>query len=478
MAFAVRVPDLGQRPMHTDESINAYITGDLLAGKPYQYDPKDRHGPVLYALALPVAKLAGVKNFSEMTEVSVRLGPVIVGALTILLFGLLVDVIGFPAAVGGAVLLAISPLAIYYNRDFIHETLFAAATLATLIFGFRWLEKKSLKHGILTGVGAGLMLACKETAVIHFVAFGITVAWWFWASRSKEQSSDRRLFVKPAVAAVISFGVVTVLLFTWGGRHWEGLADLFHAAPHLASRAGGEGHQKPAWYYLVLLGGGWSGAAVLALAICGACNCKGEAVSKKAFRIWVVYTIAIFILYSLIPYKTPWLALNFFLPLAVLAGNGLVQLWRLARKPALRIVVVVFAAGFCAALGHDTWQRVFVAPAGERNPYAYAQTVDDILRLPERVARLAANNPSGKNLRIAVVAADPWPLPWYLRQFPNVGFWQPGQNPGNADIFITSSDVSDELQERLKDWRPEFFGVRAEVLMVLWQPPKGEAAHE
>ena len=29
--------------------------------------------------------------------------------------------------------------------------------------------------------------------------------------------------------------------------------------------------------------------------------------------------------------------------------------------------------------------------------------------------------------RIAVIAADPWPLPWYLRHFNQVGFWQPGQ---------------------------------------------------
>jgi hypothetical protein len=32
--------------MHTDEAVNAYIVGQLLAGGRFSYDPQDRHGPV------------------------------------------------------------------------------------------------------------------------------------------------------------------------------------------------------------------------------------------------------------------------------------------------------------------------------------------------------------------------------------------------------------------------------------------------
>ncbi len=52
LALAVRLPQLDRRPMHTDEAVNAYITGGLLAGGAYHYDPRDRHGPALYAVAL------------------------------------------------------------------------------------------------------------------------------------------------------------------------------------------------------------------------------------------------------------------------------------------------------------------------------------------------------------------------------------------------------------------------------------------
>jgi len=72
---------------------------------------------------------------------------------------------------------------------------------------------------------------------------------------------------------------------------------------------------------------------------------------------------------------------------------------------------------------------------------------------------------------IAVVAADPWPLPWYLRKFERVGFWQPGQDPGEADIYITSAQAAETIEDKLKDRFPEFFGLRPEVVIILW-PPK------
>jgi predicted membrane-bound mannosyltransferase len=284
--------------------------------------------------------------------------------------------------------------------------------------------------------------------------------------------------MKPALAAVISFCCVLLALYTWWGQHWQGLLDLVHAVPHLASRAGGEGHEKPAWYYLALLAGGWSGAAMIALAIWGAISHRDELRSSKALQALIVYTVATAILYSAIPYKTPWLALNLFLPMVLLAGRGLMNLWHAASNATGRMFVLLFAAALATALGHDTRKRVFAAPADERNPYAYAQTVDNLLGLPERLQKVARDNPSGDNLRIAVVAADAWPLPWYLRQFPNVGFWQPGQDPGKADVYITAGDAADKLRPLLQDWRPEFFGVRPEVLILMWLPPETKSSHE
>jgi predicted membrane-bound mannosyltransferase len=191
----------------------------------------------------------------------------------------------------------------------------------------------------------------------------------------------------------------------------------------------------------------------------------------------VIYAVLIVAIYCVIPYKTPWLALNFWLPFSLLAGFAVEWIWFATTKSSLRAAILVFCAGLGLLVTHDTRQRVFIFPADEKNPYAYAHTTEDLLGLPVRLDELARQDKI-KNPRIAVIAADAWPLPWYLRKFPQVGFWQPNQEAGDADFFITTTDVSGKLAERLKSFRPEYFGVRPNVLLILWSPPPTDSSHE
>src|SRR5271165_6939066 len=87
LGLLLRLPQLGARPMHTDEAVNAYIVGQLLAGEAFVYDAQDRHGPALAALALPLARMQGAKAFSGLTESELRMTTVAAGTVTILLFG-------------------------------------------------------------------------------------------------------------------------------------------------------------------------------------------------------------------------------------------------------------------------------------------------------------------------------------------------------------------------------------------------------
>jgi len=89
--------------------------------------------------------------------------------------------------------------------------------------------------------------------------------------------------------------------------------------------------------------------------------------------------------------------------------------------------------------------------------------------LPAEVTELARQN-SLTSPRIAVIAADPWPLPWYLRHFSQAGFWQPGQQVEAADFYITSTEAADQYANQLQNLRPEFFELRPGVLVVLWEP--------
>ncbi len=206
-----------------------------------------------------------------------------------------------------------------------------------------------------------------------------------------------------------------------------------------------------------------------------ACDAVNHA--RRPHLLLTIYGLVIFLIYSAIPYKTPWLALNLWLPLALVCGFGVAAIWEQMKTAAGRWFVgiaVLFLLGILAA---QTKRLAFDQPADEKNPYAYAHTGEDLLGLPPRLEELA----KGKNLpqpRVAVVAADPWPLPWYLRKFSNVGYWQPGQATGPADFFITSTAAAGQMEDQLKNYRPEFFGVRPEVLIILWVPATQKANHD
>jgi uncharacterized protein (TIGR03663 family) len=466
--------------MHTDEAVNAYITGNLLTGEIYRYDPQDRHGPVLYLLAKPVVQLCGAKNFSDLTETQLRLVPVITGSAMILLFGAAVGMFGFLPCLIAALLFAVAPVPVYYSRYFIHETPFVAATFGLLISGWRTLQTGSLRFAALSGLLAAVILACKETAVIHF--FALALAAGVQALTCPPGTLKRELQLagtsaaKLILTAFAVFVLASVLLFTWFGQNWSALGDLIHAVSRFAARSGGEGHEKPFGYYFQLLDP-LLVLSVLAVAGIYVVICEALGGARKAGLPLAIYGLSSLLIYSSIPYKTPWLALNFWLPFALLCGVGLSAMLDLLQQTAGRWGALVAGLFLLATLGAQTKALCFDHPADEKNPLAYAHTGEDLLRLPERLAELARRK-NLANPRIVVVLADAWPLPWYLRKFSNIGYWQPGHEVGAADFLITSSDTPDALMGRLQGVRPEFFGARPNVLLILWSLPETERAAE
>jgi predicted membrane-bound mannosyltransferase len=173
----------------------------------------------------------------------------------------------------------------------------------------------------------------------------------------------------------------------------------------------------------------------------------------------------------LIPYKTPWLALNLWLPLSLFAARAAQHLWRWTEKhlPHRAAAFTVLAVLAGVLIAHDTRGRVFLHAADETNPYAYAHTSEDILGLPLEIQDLSALH-AISSPRIAVIASDPWPLPWYLRHFKQVGFYQRGQQVPAADFYITSTEASEQYADRLRNLRPDLFGLRPNVLILLWTP--------
>jgi uncharacterized protein (TIGR03663 family) len=482
--LAMRVARLDVRPMHHDEANQAVKFGTLLERGEYRYDARDHHGPTLYYLSLPAAWLRGQGTLASLDERTLRGVTAVFGAATILLLPLLSAGVGRTAVAAGAILMALSPAMIFYSRMFIQESLFACFTLAFVIAIGRVAMGGGLAWSTLAGVAGGLAIATKETSVIVVPAalVACVISW-------RSLGSARRSLPGPdgrwAAAGLAVAAAVAVLFYSSFLTFPAGVIEPFLAIGTYFDRGvDPASHAHPWYYYLGLLtyssSGGliWSEGLVLVLAVVGIGAAWGRPDRSRLARAFctrylacdVAITAAIF---SAIPYKTPWNLLPFYVGLLVLAGIGFSRLVHATSSRALRGALV---AGFVVASGHLGWQawRASVTYAADpRNPYVYAQTVPDTVRMAARIHDLAAGHPDGERMLVSVIAPpyEQWPLPWYLRAMPHVGYWAaPGDSVAlQAPVVVASMEHTAALDASLGDrYVSEFYGLRPEVLLALY----------
>jgi len=123
LSLTLRLQNLEKRPIHADEATGARILARQLAGEDYQFDPQHFHGPLLSLSSLPIARSRSETSWSELSTTTLRLGAVIAGLLVVFTPLLWRRSIGPWGALAAAALLASSPLMVYYNRMYIHESL-------------------------------------------------------------------------------------------------------------------------------------------------------------------------------------------------------------------------------------------------------------------------------------------------------------------------------------------------------------------
>ena len=157
----------------------------------------------------------------------------------------------------------------------------------------------------------------------------------------------------------------------------------------------------------------------------------------------------------------------------MLAGIGFSKLVQATGSRAVRGALTAALVIGSGQLGWQAWRASVTYASDPRNPYVYAQTVPDAVRMATRIRELAAVHPAGARMQVSVIALphEQWPLPWYLRAMPNVGYWTaPGDALAlQAPVVVASMDHAAVLDSALGDrYVSEFFGLRPEVLMALY----------
>lgn len=477
IAAFIRLYALELKPMHHDEGVNGFFITNLVRQGVYRYDPTNFHGPALYYLTLPSLALFGLNTFA------VRFAVALFGVATVWLILKLRRYIGYYGALAAALLVALSPGAVYYSRYFIHETMFVFFTLGIVVAALRFYETGRAKFVALGATSLALLFATKETA---FVSVGtIALAWLvarFWANRAernrgtsgsnirsrgfKQRGIDqgefralmkriggKRKALNLVWAALALFVFANILLYSSFFSNWNGVSGAIESFKIWSKTGTSDFHGKPFSTYL-----GWlvqEETPILLLGLAGSLVALfGSRISRFAIFCGA-WGFGIFLAYSLIPYKTPWLMLSFVVPWAIAGGYAVQVLadWTVLGAYARRgaVTVTLLACFVCA---YQSVVLNFRQYDNDAYPYVYAHTSREVLALVSEVERIA-ERAGEKQIGVSIASPEHWPLSWHFRNNPRVGFAgnvSERYDPKDTPLVVgkQSDDRNEDQAEKLR----------------------------
>jgi len=233
----------------------------------------------------------------------------------------------------------------------------------------------------------------------------------------EEMGGTTNLAGNVAVALIVFAGLYLLFyssFFQNGQGVWDSLKTFA-----IWTKTGTVAHVHPATQYFI-----WLTRQEAPLLFLGAAGAAWAVLKPKNSLalfcgLWAFGLIAA---YSLVPYKTPWLLLNFVVPLALIAGYAIQAIYELDRGQLRLVSAVLFVA-----VGVGLYQSIdlnFINYDNDKPQYVYvyAHTKRNMLDLVNEIDRIAKEE-NGTKTGITIVSPDYWPLPWYLRNYTRVGYY-------------------------------------------------------
>lgn len=434
---------LDNKPIHFDESINMWFVQRIWEDGFFRYDPTNYHGPLLFYL------IQAAQLFTGNDFISTRVIASLFSALTgiLLWWGPLKERTALRWA---AVFLLLSPAFGFYGRSGIHESAFVFFQVLGFL-SFHYLAVKEYKKFWWT-FAAGLlgMMALKETFVILILAFIPAAALLLYVNRKNftVRTSKQELFKSlksKAVAMPLSLMLLFFVgLYTGFGSNMQGIADFFIALmPWLKTGVAGNGHEKEFLHWTKFMGKyEFLTVAALLLAVVFA---------RKNKWVWFygVFAILNWLIYSLIPYKTPWCLISIFWPFAVLAGFGMARLqnmkrsWQYASYAVLLVLAVLQSKIF--------YQLQFKNPIDMEHPYVYVNSTYQMKDFIIGVQELLAAEPLLRERPIQIATEESWPLPIVLARSYGLSYQKLGvEVVPNAIIYFVDEKEEVVIDQGLK----------------------------
>jgi predicted membrane-bound mannosyltransferase len=174
------------------------------------------------------------------------------------------------------------------------------------------------------------------------------------------------------------------------------------------------------------------------------------------------------LIYSLMAYKTPWLMVLPWAQVCLLAGFAVVGFAGL--RPLWKAALLLLAGVALVSQFRQTRFANGRLASDERNPFAYVPTRRDVETIEPWLLQLAKKAPGNSLEPIAVIGSGYWPLPWYLRSFNNIGYWQepPPKLEAFPLVFCVPESADAVIAKLAATHTPLPRGLRANVAITLF----------
>ena len=347
------------------------------------------------------------------------------------------------------------------------EILLVFFTYGFIAVCYRYLQVQKTYLAVSAGFFLGLMYSTKETWIISLGAMVMAIIIMFYFNKKGMDLVVKLKFVrlKHLILTLAIALLISITFFSSFFTNPQGILDSIETYAIYYERAGQNHiHDNPWDYYFELLtwntGPGniiWSELLIVFLAAFGFIGLLREKARKEKFY-WLmlfigIYSLILALIYSFLPYKTPWNLLQFYCGYIILAGYGFSLIWRFKADIKGKLVITIFIVGGTLHLIWQSWAGSFLYYADPNNPYVYGHTSNDIKIVSEFIDKVASVHPDGKDMYIEVIfpGSDYWPLPWYLRDYPNVGWWD------KVDLAVPAASVVIASPEAEKDLIEKWF---------------------
>jgi predicted membrane-bound mannosyltransferase len=330
------------------------------------------------------------------------------------------------------------------------------------------------------------MAATKETFVITLaaaaLALGLNHVWNRVLDASGPPVKAEPINWWHLAAGAATCLLTALVLFSSFFTNASGPLDSIRTyMPWIHRAAGDSPHIHPWYFYFQRLlffhmapGPIWTELAIFVLAVVGGIagfRRRRLAGANASFvRFLAIYVFLLSAFYSLLAYKTPWCLLSFWHGAVLLAGVGAAVLIRTAPNRYWRFGFNGLLLAATAHLAWQSWISNTSYAADPRNPYVYAQTSPDVFKLVEQIEGFALVDSNGHKLPIKVVSpeGDYWPLPWYLRDFENTGWWEQLPEDPFAPVMLVAAKLHASLDEKKTHLMVQYYQLRPQLFFELY----------